>query len=191
MYCIAIATLSDERRRLRDIFIKIARSATSQALSIGRGWREAPGDGTRNAKMSRSDSAGSLLREASFRWTVASAPKGRMMVPLCEDKVERWALLSCFFYIERPSSGATAPPSSRRRLELNALRAFVIRTSGANKKSSPEATPALNSQFSILNSFMQEREARCDNQSSSCTVNGPRFTENGKQRDEPQKPIAV
>ncbi len=41
---------------------------------------------------------------------------------------------------------------------------LLNRAFGANKNRR-EATPALNSQISILNSFLQEPEAVCDNQS--------------------------
>ena len=42
-----------------------------------------------------------LLLEASFRWTVASAPKGRMMVPLCEEKAKQRPPFCSQFYQQK------------------------------------------------------------------------------------------
>ena len=40
----------------------------------------------------------SLLLEASFRWTVAGAPKSRMMVPPCESKAKPRKCRHHFFF---------------------------------------------------------------------------------------------
>ena len=74
-----------------------------------------------------------------------------MVIKMCEAR------------INQPSSGGDLPVDGRQCPEgandgtRNAKLAVFI-------KSSPEATPALNSQFSNLNSFLQEQEAGCDDE---------------------------
>ena len=51
--------------------------------------------------------------------------RGRVMVSLCEENAEQRILLEFILHIVPSIIRRSAPPSSRRRLDLNALRAII------------------------------------------------------------------
>jgi hypothetical protein len=109
-----------------------------------------------------------LLLEATFRWTVASGAKRRMMVPLCENKV--------FFTYSRPSSASFGGTFFQKKVSSErASRIFYKIVAGSNLAPDKKAKQpsSLFKPFQAFQFFVKH---------------GPRYTVNGQRRDETQMP---